>query len=159
MKITATKTFREKGKTLTKVTLSLGPVARYNPEDIEGFSQRLSLIVNRHKTTPDDGILPVNGSGFAELLARTALQIQAGCGLSHTYWKVEKGTDVLYEVYFSCENEAVGEYAARAAYRIIRSALYRQRYSIAPDLAMLKTLGTSGAVYTLQRQPVSAWAV
>jgi len=148
----------EKGKTLTKMRLSLGLIDGYNASNIEGFVERLSQTLPALSIYAQQlGTKFEAGSGIAELMARSALALQESANLKHTYWQVcNTEIPATYDITFSCENETIGEYVARAAFRIVRSALYRQRYSVWPDINMLILLTQQVRKAPIISMPVNA---
>ena len=123
-----------------KVRVSLGILDSYAINGIHGFAERLSQILpgNTFHGEPSRNA-PGHGAGTAEVMVRIALALQLKAGLSQTFWKVSHtGIAGTYDIAFGCANENTGEYLARAAFRIVRAALHGQRYSLAPDVNMLR---------------------
>jgi|GEM_PF-7134156 len=148
MKITTTNfSVGDDGKKLMTLRLSLGFVDQYAVDGIDGFIVRLSQILPGFSFQGKGAKnAPGCGAGMAEIVARVALQLQALAGKPCSYWQVtDTGTAGNYDITFECSDETAAEYVARAAFRIVHAALYRQRYSLSPDLNMLQNMAkTSG---------------
>ena len=138
----------EQGRGTNTVTLSMGALDRYVAEDIEGFSDRLSQILPNlqvEKYTMHGGY--GSGASVARLIAHISLALQAESGFVSNYWQINSTPQAgTYKITFECSDLESGDYACRAAYRILRSALYRQRYSVLPDINLLKSLNSSISV-------------
>lgn len=141
------------GRQLTTMRLSMGAIDQYSIGNIDGFAERLSQILPAISFSGITGNnKPGNGAGLAEVVVRAALALQSLAGLPFSSWKVEAtGIPGIYDITFDCSNESMGDYIARAAFRIVRAALFRQRYSLAPDLNMLRTM----AGYATQPAPAA----
>lgn len=130
------------GKQFTTMRLSMGAIDQYSIDNIDGFAERLSQIlpgISFHGVKGQNG--PGNGAGLAEVVVRTALALQTLAGLQFCSWKVNgTNTPGNYDITFDCSDESMGDYVARAAFRIVRAALFRQRYSLSPDLNMLRMM-------------------
>jgi hypothetical protein len=143
MRIISTNFSKDKdGKQLVTVRLSMGAIDQYSIDNIDGFAERLSQIlpgITFNGVKGKNG--PGNGAGLAEIVVRAALALQASAGLPFCSWKVD-GTGISgnYDITFDCSDESMGDYVARAAFRIVRAALFRQRYSLTPDLNMLRMM-------------------
>jgi cyanophycin synthetase len=142
MKITATNSHNGKnGKQRITIRLSTGPLDQYNIDGIEGFSERLQHVLPAVSFRPAACNGPGCGAGVAEIIARIALKLQTVSGMPQTYWHVgDTAIAGTYDITIGCANETIGDYAARAAFRVVRSALYKQKYSLSPDLNMLKLM-------------------
>ena len=143
MKIIATNFEKdENGRGTTIATVSMGVLDGYVAGNIEGFSDRLLQILPNLQVDKSamDGLYG-KGASIARLVAHISLALQAESGFISNYWQINSTTQPgTYDVAFECEDAHAGDYACRAAYRILRSALYRQRYSVSPDLNLLRSL-------------------
>lgn len=132
----------EQGRSLMTASLAMGALDGYAADSIEGFSERLSQILPDLKMDKNAMVAGYGkGASIARLIAHISIALQSESGFPADYWQIEStvrpGT---YDITFECTDEYAGEYACRAAFRILRSALYRQRYSVSPDINLLKTL-------------------
>lgn len=142
MKIISTSVENEQNKSLMTVQLSMGALDQYVVENIDGFSDRLSKLLPNFKieryAVPNG---PAQGTSIARLFAHITIDLQAQSGFLTSYWKVSNASSPgAYDITFECSCETSGDYVARAAFRILRAALYRQRYNISPDLNLLSSL-------------------
>lgn len=161
MKIITTTPTHGNGRQLMNVKLSMEFIDGYALSTIDGFAQRLyqTLPALFEQTQMLDDPF-VKGTRIGELIARAALSLQSCAGMKQSYWELHN-TEIPahYEITFSCEHAEIGEYAARAAFRIIRCALYRQRYTVEPDLralAQMKEKLAEPKILSLQTQPAIA---